>query len=578
MQNDSHRPQSSGESGSGLTRLFPNRARARGAEDHGEAKRGGFEAGWPVVALMAACAALRVPSLRALPIFCDEAIYLHGARILRQDPFRHLWISLLDRTPPVHVWLLALFLPLARDPVLAGRLFSVIASVLTIPALYALCRSLDGSGSRAPAFLTCALYAASPLFVLHDRMARVESLFVLEMSIVAWLSVRLAAAARHGRPIVSRALGLGAALGLAMLTRQAVSYALGFVAAAAWFVPAPPQGGSRRSFGRFVGALALAGTVALALWVPMLLAKDGPPLSTRILAIEAVHDPASAEGLLAVTRENAAHTLSWLLLYLTPPVAVLCALGAAWLALSGRGRLSGFLAAWAAFLLLPMLPLANAFVPRYLLPAAVPLLVAGGFALEGMTRRASAPIAVAVTAVILAWPLTDTCRQLADWKSQRLAEVDRWQFVSGWAAGYATEAAAAHLRGLGAGGPVIVVTPPDSGNPADTLWLTLDGAPGVTLAASRGLELPLFDQTLSPPILRFWGDVRRGSPVLDLSADSHTSVLFVSREKLYTKEGLVRAADYWRRFHPSLRVVARFENPPFADGTAGDAVVLLAIR
>ncbi len=152
--------------------------------------------------LTLAALAIRLTALRALPIFGDEAIFLRLAKLVREDPARHLWSSLQVAYPPLHTWLLALCRPSA-DPVRAGRLLSVIAGALAIPAaawtagciVDALVR--DGwpderRGGRAAA-VTCALATAvCPFFVFMQRLARVDALFLLETILVAGASVRLA--------------------------------------------------------------------------------------------------------------------------------------------------------------------------------------------------------------------------------------------------------------------------------------------------------------------------------------------------------------------------------------------------
>ena len=141
--------------------------------------------------------------------------------------------------------------------------------------------------------------------------------------------------------------------------------------------------------------------MALALWLPMLTTSAGPKLGTRVLPLEAVQEAASTEGWALLTGKNAADSVAWLWLYLTPVVAILSAGALVWLALSRRGRLAGILAAWSCLVLLPALPFSNAFFPRYVVPAAVPLLIAAGFALGELTQRTRRAAAMALVAALL---------------------------------------------------------------------------------------------------------------------------------------------------------------------------------
>ena len=71
-------------------------------------------------------AALRLTGLTRLPIFSDEAIYIHWAQIISRDPGQFL-ISLTDGKQPLFMWLNVLTVGLFDDPLVSGRLVSVIA-------------------------------------------------------------------------------------------------------------------------------------------------------------------------------------------------------------------------------------------------------------------------------------------------------------------------------------------------------------------------------------------------------------------------------------------------------------------
>ncbi|HSS44767.1 MAG TPA: hypothetical protein VLO07_05430, partial [Thermoanaerobaculia bacterium] len=100
--------------------------------------------------LLALFFCLRLPGLRDLPIFCDEAIYLRYAQLVLQDPVRNAFVSLVDPKPPLHYWLLASVFRLTRDPLLAGRLLSVLAGAAALPVLLLLSLELKGMRRRSP--------------------------------------------------------------------------------------------------------------------------------------------------------------------------------------------------------------------------------------------------------------------------------------------------------------------------------------------------------------------------------------------------------------------------------------------
>ncbi|HMA17860.1 MAG TPA: glycosyltransferase family 39 protein, partial [Thermoanaerobaculia bacterium] len=244
-----------------------------------------YVAGLTLIA--AAAAAIRLVGLRSLPIFGDEAIYLRLARIVRGAPTEHLWIPLKIPNAPLHVWLIALGLPISSDPVVAGRFLSVLFGVLLVAALAFAADRLEktfSSESRSSLW-AAALAALSPFLAFSDRIARPESLFAFETVFAAALSLSIASRPRPLAP----AIAFGVLMGVTMLTRQAVSYSL-------WLLPPVAFACVRRRDWRTLAVpLAVAAAIALAMWIPMLTAKGWPGLSDRIFHLGATR-PALPAG------------------------------------------------------------------------------------------------------------------------------------------------------------------------------------------------------------------------------------------------------------------------------------------
>src|SRR3989344_1389903 len=85
----------------------------------------------------------RVINLLKTPIFTDEAIYIRWAQIGLADP-AHRYISLTDGKQPLLTWLMYPFLLLFKDPLFAGRIVSVLASVGSVIGIYLVARKLFG--------------------------------------------------------------------------------------------------------------------------------------------------------------------------------------------------------------------------------------------------------------------------------------------------------------------------------------------------------------------------------------------------------------------------------------------------
>src|SRR5260370_14072695 len=63
---------------------------------------------------------LRLPGLLAVPIFCDESVYLRYAQLIARAPVSRAFLSVVDPKPPLHYWLLALVQRATSDPLLAA--------------------------------------------------------------------------------------------------------------------------------------------------------------------------------------------------------------------------------------------------------------------------------------------------------------------------------------------------------------------------------------------------------------------------------------------------------------------------
>jgi 4-amino-4-deoxy-L-arabinose transferase-like glycosyltransferase len=519
------------------------------------------------IGVAVAAALLRLPNLRALPIFGDEAIFLRIARLVRADPSRNLWLPLNVPSAPLHPWLLALSLPIHPDPVTAGRLLSVACGALLVPALAVLVIriqrffSTDG-GAAGAAIAAAVLTVISPFFVFSSRLARVDALFALEVAAVTILSLEVATRAQPGDSWIAPAVWLGFALGVTMLTRQAVAYVL-------WIVPVlAALLAGRAPLQRILPAIGLALVVGVLVWGPMILAPGWPDIPTRLFHIAASRPSVPLADRLTLFARNLGVATAAFWTYLTPPVALVAIAGTVALVRHRQVRLLGFLAAWELILLVPAALFAIDYFPRYALPAALPLLVAAAFGIASVISW-SRPAGVILLAGLVAWGAVDVFRGERDWKSWPLLPVDRKQFVSGWSAGAASEAAAEFLESQSRRERISVVVPHVSGSPSDAVWLLLQGAHSAHLFYAVDF--------LHRPGRDVRGDVWLDEP--ETTLDAVGRVFFVSPDPVFLgRAGWAPAADVVPPLNPGARLVARFENPPDERGRTVSAVNVYRIR
>lgn len=156
----------------------------------------------------------RIILLDKLPIFSDEGIYIHWARIAWHDASWR-FISLTDGRQPLQTWGTIPFLKLFPQNLLfGGRMFSVTTGFVSLAGLFSLLFYLF---NKKTAFWGVFLYIFTPFFVFYDRIALADSavntgfIWILFFSILVVKTLRL-----------DLALFFGLTAGMAMLTKSSV--------------------------------------------------------------------------------------------------------------------------------------------------------------------------------------------------------------------------------------------------------------------------------------------------------------------------------------------------------------------
>lgn len=161
----------------------------------------------------------RLYSLTSLPIFTDEAIYIRWAQIAQNDATWR-FISLTDGKQPSFIWIAMVFLEFIKDPLLAGRLVSVMAGFFSLIGIFLLGREIFKNTKVG--ILSALLYVLYPFSLLYDKLALYDSLVAMFIIWSLYFSVLLA---RHVR--LDLALILGLIIGGGMLTKTSANF--GFI-------------------------------------------------------------------------------------------------------------------------------------------------------------------------------------------------------------------------------------------------------------------------------------------------------------------------------------------------------------
>ncbi len=385
-----------------------------------------------LAAFLAVFGASRLFHLTLLPMFIDEAIYLHWARRLATEG--RLWRPLADGKS-LQVALLSLVVPWVRDPLFWGRALSVAVGGVGMLAAWGIARRLHDS--RAGVF-AAALYVACPFTLFHDRMVLADVFLstAAALTLLAGIVLVEEPTRRHGSLV-------GLAMGACVLFKIPGLLAWAVPGIAAALLPRRP--GTPR-------ALVLAYVVAAAIAVV--------PVAYFFQHSAQVQEQAAfgedEEARPALVAGNMVTVAGWLWTYWTPGVCAvaLASLVGAVLRRDGAGMLLGASAfvPIAAFALL-----SRAWFPRYVFFSTIPILVLVAIALSrflgqirdlaGQRGTRIGVAAMALVALGVFWPAVDFDRRLlTNPASAPFPDVDRFQYVEGWTAGYGRTETAARLK------------------------------------------------------------------------------------------------------------------------------------
>ncbi len=119
---------------------------------------------------------LRVYNLTLLPVFGDEAIYIHWSQVMKEEPTLR-FLPLSDGKQPLFMWITIFFLKIFNDPLYAARFVSVLSGLGSLIGIF--CLTLLLFNSFGAGLVAAIIYTLSPFTVFFDRMALVDCLLTM---------------------------------------------------------------------------------------------------------------------------------------------------------------------------------------------------------------------------------------------------------------------------------------------------------------------------------------------------------------------------------------------------------------
>lgn len=154
----------------------------------------------------------RLSNLTIIPVFADEAIYIRWAQVMRAvSSLRFLPLS--DGKQPLFMWSVIPFLKIFNDPLVAGRMLSILLGAGTMLGIFALSFTLFKD--KKISLFASVLYLIVPFTLFFDRMALADSMLsffiIWSLFFFIWLAKS---------PRLDLAMIAGILTGLSMLTKS----------------------------------------------------------------------------------------------------------------------------------------------------------------------------------------------------------------------------------------------------------------------------------------------------------------------------------------------------------------------
>lgn len=374
--------------------------------------------------LLAVYALMRIPSLGAMPIFTDEAIYVRWSQIGSRDASWR-FISLTDGKQPLFTWGAMAAMRVIHDPLLASRAISVVAGALSVVGLFLLGWELFASTTVG--LLASLLYVLSPFALLYDRMALYDSLVA---TFFIWNTYLTVLFARYNR--LDSALLLGLGVGVGLLNKTSAFFSLYLLPFSLLLFDFRPANRTKR-FLKFIGLSLVVVVLSVCIYSILRLS----PYFYIIAQKDALFVYPLKEWIrhpFEFFLGNWHGLFDWLTFYVTVP---LFALGVFTMIEKGKWlREKLFLL---LYFILPFTALAlfgRTLYPRYILFMVMPLFLLISWGIIECIRIFGKKVGIMLGVLCLVQSLSMSMGILRDIKTAPIHPSDRGQYISDWPAGW----------------------------------------------------------------------------------------------------------------------------------------------
>lgn len=417
----------------------------------------------------------RLIVLDRFPVFNDEGIYIHWAKIAKADAAWR-FISLTDGKQPLQTWgtiPILKFFP--TNALLAGRLFSVMTGFAALSGIIVLLTYLFG---KRTAFIGGFLYVITPYFLFYDRMAMVDSGVNAAIIWIVFLSILLARTIRLDVAIIFGLVG-----GIGLLAKSSVRIFMGLAILAPILFYEKNRKKTANKVLNFVILYVLAAIIAFAIYNVQRLSPF-----FHVIAEKNTTFISTFAELRQNPFVNVLNNLQIIPQYVFMESAFLLPLlGIVGLIMLYKKeiRLALYLTLWIVIPFVIVCIVSKVLFPRYIIFFPTLFLIPAAFLIGSLRRKYLASgILIGLTIFNLYFNYTI----LFDYTRIPFPPVDRGQYIEGWPAGIGIKEIMEYAREKSKEKPVIILADGNFGLVGDVLDVHLQPQDKITIKGYWPLE------------------------------------------------------------------------------------------
>lgn len=392
--------------------------------------------------------ASRLYGILSLPIFTDEAIYVRWSQIARYDASWR-FISLTDGKQPSFVWVTMNIMRVVSDPLLSGRLTSVIAGFVGLIGMYVL--TVEVFRSKRVGFMASILFLIYPFALVYDRMALYDSLVTTCAIWGLYFLIRLVKSAR-----LDTALILGMVLGGGVLTKSSAFLSI-YLSPVLLILFNFSQKDWLRKLLRWAILMSIAIGLAYGYYSILRLSPFFHIIGQKNeLFIYSFREWLDHPFRFVIG--NLTGLLDWLVGYMTYPVVGL-ALVSFFVNPQKHIKEKVFLFLWFVLPFIALATFARLLYPRFIYFMTVPLIILASYSLYNFYERFKNVFSRAVLLLLFfALPLRADFFILKDFAHAPIPKADLEQYIDGWPAGGGINQVISYLRGQSKNGKIFILS------------------------------------------------------------------------------------------------------------------------